>query len=90
MPQRMTKLPTKWFNIVLNTGVIPTNWCIGIIKPLYKGKGPQDQPDNYRGISLLSCVGKLFTSLNSRLSLYLESGCILGQEQAGFREVLDG
>jgi hypothetical protein len=46
-----------------------------------------DDPGNYRGITLLSCVGKLFTAcLNSRLSLYLESAGILGDEQAGFRD----
>ena len=43
-------------------------------------------PDNYRGITLLSCVGKLFTSLlNHRLCIFLEDYGILGEEQAGFR-----
>ncbi|CAL4122579.1 unnamed protein product, partial [Meganyctiphanes norvegica] len=41
---------------------------------------------NYRGITLLSCIGKLFTSvLNSRLYSYLTNENILGNEQAGFR-----
>ena len=43
-------------------------------------------PDNYRGITLLSCTSKLFTScLNFRLSCYVEEN-ILSQEQSGFRE----
>ena len=44
------------------------------------------RPDNYRGITLLSCTCKLFTAcLNSELSLYVNDD-ILGREQAGFRE----
>ena len=53
----------KLFNLVLDTGVIPSDWSIGMIKPLYKGKGSPESPDNYRGITLLSCVGKLFTAV---------------------------
>ena len=26
-------------DIVLNTGFIPTEWCLGIISPLYKNRG---------------------------------------------------
>ena len=76
----------KLFNIVLQSGIIPTDWCIGIIQPLFKNKGSADNPDNYRGITLLSCIGKLFTScLNARLSFYVEGAGIMGEEQAGFR-----
>ena len=42
--------------------------------------------NNYRGITLLSCLGKLFTSvINERLYSYLTNAKILGNEQAGFR-----
>ena len=76
----------KLFNIVLETGIIPSEWTIGVIKPLYKNKGDINDTNNYRGITLLSCIGKLFTSiLNSRLYTYLTSEDILGNEQAGFR-----
>ena len=77
---------TDFFNIVLNTGYVPTEWCLGIIHPLYKNKGPVTDPDNYRGITLLSCTSKLFTAcLNQRLSTYVDDN-ILGEEQAGFRK----
>jgi len=80
------QLIVHFFNIVLNTGCVPTEWCLGIIRPLYKNKGSVTDPDNYRGITLLSCTSKLFTScLNSRLSIYIDEH-ILGREQAGFRE----
>jgi hypothetical protein len=75
------------FNLVLLSGFVPTEWCIGIIKPLYKKRGSLDDTDNYRGITLLSCLGKLFTScLNWRLTTFLECAGIIGEEQAGFRD----
>ena len=74
------------FNTVLETGIIPTDWTIGIIKPLYKNKGDINYVNNYRGITLLSCLGKLFTSvLNTRLYSYLTTENIIGSEQVGFR-----
>ena len=42
---------------------------------------------NYRGISLLSVVAKVFSSiLNNRLTDYLENNDILVEEQNGFRK----
>ena len=58
-----------------------------MIQPIFKRKGSPDDPDNYRGITLLSCVAKLFTAcINKRLTDYIESTGQLGEEQAGFRE----
>ena len=75
-----------FLNIALNTGCVPTEWCSGIIRPLYKNTGPITDPDNYRGITLLSCTSKLFTAcLNRRLSRYVDDN-ILGNEQAGYRK----
>lgn len=86
-PGQVIECIVTLFNVVLNTGIVPTDWCIGVIQPIYKKKGSPDDPDNYRGITLLSCLGKLFTaSLNARLSNYVEGMGIIGGEQAGFRE----
>ena len=76
----------RLFNIVLESGIVPSEWTIGLIHPLYKKKGNPNDPNNYRGITLLSCLGKLFTAvLNERLTSYLEDNELLGDEQAGFR-----
>ena len=66
--------------------MVPTEWYLGIIYPLYIYNGLVSETDNYRGISLLSYTSKLFTSC-----LYLLLSCnvekhILGHKQAGFRE----
>ena len=75
------------FNIVFDSGIIPATWTEGIICPIYKNKGDAGNPDNYRGITILSCFGKLFTAvLNHRLNNYLENMNLLCEEQAGFRK----
>ena len=72
---------------ILNTGIIPTAWVEGLIIPLYKNKGDSLNVDNYRPITLLSCLGKLFTAvLNNRLNIFLEDLDILKENQAGFRQ----
>ena len=72
-------------NIVLYTGLVPTEWCLGIFNPLCKNKGPRSDPDNYRGITLLNCTCKLFKAcINTILYDYVQQD-ILGEEQAGFR-----
>ena len=44
------------------------------------------QGHNYRGITILSCLGKLFASVvNGRQTTYIEGNGLFGNEQAGFR-----
>lgn len=49
---------TKLFNKSLRTGVVPTEWKLANIIPLYK-HGVKSHIENYRPISLLSLVSKL-------------------------------
>lgn len=75
------------FNIVFNSGVIPESWSIGIIQPIYKNKGDPKDPDNYRAITLVSCVGKLFTAIiNNRLPLLADEINMISECQTGFRK----
>ena len=80
------------FNVFFDYGMIPAKWLESIICPIPKGTQPQDDkgkriPMNYRGISLLSCVFKIFSSiLNGRIVKHLESNDILVEEQNGFRK----
>lgn len=84
--QEMVELYTIMFNLVLKSGTVPRDWVIGMIQPIYKKKGDEKDPNNYRGITLLSCVSKLFTHLlNERLKEFTENNALLFEEQIGFR-----
>ena len=77
---------TRIFNLILESGHMPDDWCSSVIRPIYKNKGDPSDPKNYRGISLLSCFGKLFTScLNRRLTIFIENNNIVEAELAGFK-----
>jgi hypothetical protein len=59
----------------------------GIINPKNQNKGDVSDQSNYRPITLLSCMGKLFTAiLNMRLQKYTENYNLINEYQAGFRK----
>ena len=62
---------------------IPYEWSEGILCPIYK-KGDRNQCNNYRGISLLNIIYKIFAILlYSRLSKIIKP--VIGNYQMGFR-----
>ena len=82
--QEMMPAYLKLFNSVLTSGRMPNTWCRGLITPIYKSGGRND-PSNYRGICVSSCLGKLFCSiLNQRLLELFNSLNILHNSQIGF------
>ena len=86
-PPALIRIYSRIFNLVLDTGIIPDNWTIGVIKPVYKNKGDRMDPDNFRAITLISCLGKLFTSIiNDRLTFYANEISLISFNQAGFRK----
>ena len=77
---------TKLLNIVFDTGLLPDSWLLGNIIPIYKNKGEIRNPENYRPITLLSCLGKLFTAvINNRLNKFSRERHLINDSQAGFR-----
>ena len=64
--------------------MIPEDWECGVIIPLYK-KGDRMNFDNYRGITLMDVVGKVFSGiLQEWLEKWYEG--LIVEEQAGFRK----
>ena len=79
----------KFFNRCFKTGIVPDIWSKALIKPIPKG-GSTDRriPLNYRGISLLPTISKVYSSvLNERLLSYLENNSLLTDTQNGFRKL---
>ena len=64
----------------------PAVWAEGIICSIFKG-GVKNNPGNYRGISLLSCISRIFTGVrNKSLVNWIEKRKLFGYSQPGFRE----
>ena len=74
----------KLFNLVFDSNAKIEQWAVAILTPILKS-GPKMDPSNYRGISILSCLGKLYTAiLNKRLMKYAIEQGILKPEALGF------
>ncbi len=80
----MGDLLLKLFNNILQHEHFPNQWSKGFIIPIFKS-GDIDDPNNYRGITISNCLGKLFTKLlNTRLTNYLIDNRIISSCQIGF------
>ena len=82
----MVQCICKLFNLVYESGCYPSQWSESMIKPLFKS-GSENDPSNYRGISISSCLSKLFSRvLYNRLDTYIFKNDILVNNQIGFRK----
>ncbi len=78
-----SKIITSLFNSLF--GTYQESWKHGLVKPIFKN-GDQTNPKNYRGITLTSCLGKLFNQiLNARLVKNFEYYNIFADNLMGFR-----
>src|SRR5678816_1578033 len=75
----------RLYNICWRSGEVPQDWEDGCLVPLYKGKGDRMECGNYRGICLLSVVGKVYGRILIERVRGLTEGR-MGEEQGGFRE----
>ena len=84
---QMKRVYVDLFNRILRDGQIPESWTMGMIVPIYKNKGDKSDANNYRGITILSCLGKLFTSvINDRLTKFADESKLINENQTGFRK----
>ena len=74
------------FNAILCSRHYPKEWKLGIIVNLYKA-GNTSHTDNYRGLTINSCLAKVFNMiLNNRLVKFLDEKNIISDFQIGFRK----
>jgi len=72
----------RCINAAWNTGSAPKAWKRAALVPIYK-KGDKLAADNYRGVTLLDVVGKVYvTVIHSRIRAHLCSQLL--QSQCGF------
>jgi endonuclease/exonuclease/phosphatase family metal-dependent hydrolase len=58
----MTSAITKLVNAIMKAGQIPSKLKLGIVTPIWK-KNEKTKPTNYRGITVISVIGKIVESL---------------------------
>jgi len=69
---------------MLAQGIYPERLKFSLIKPIYKS-GDKSSPSNYRPISLLPVLSKIFEKvIYNRLFDNLHSNVILNERQHGF------
>ncbi|KAK3557834.1 hypothetical protein QTP86_003172 [Hemibagrus guttatus] len=74
---------TRLCNIAWRSGTVPLDWVTGVVVPLFK-KGDRRVCSNYRGITLLSLPGKVYSRvLERRVRPLVEPR--IQEEQCGFR-----
>ena len=78
---------TKIFIRSINTGIFPTEWKLARVTPIFK-KGKRDDPNNYRPISVIPTVAKIFEKIAyDQLCDYLNDNNLLTHCQSGFRSL---
>lgn len=76
---------TFLFNMSLSTGIFPSAFKIAKVKPLYKS-GDKLDVNNYRPISLLSSLSKVFEKiLKKRITDFISRYRIISEKQYGFQ-----
>ncbi|KAK3561731.1 hypothetical protein QTP86_012984 [Hemibagrus guttatus] len=74
---------TRLCNIAWRSGTVPLDWAIAVVVPLFK-KGDRRVCSNYRGITLLSLPGKVYSRvLERRVRPLVEPR--IQEEQCSFR-----
>ncbi|MCG8431474.1 MAG: hypothetical protein MJA29_09920, partial [Candidatus Omnitrophica bacterium] len=75
----------RLFNLIIERETFPDCWKLGIIVPVFKNKDPKSCPSNYRPITLLNSMSKLFErALYSPMLEHLQRNNLLFERQSGF------
>ena len=75
---------TILFNRSRSESKFPAIWKVSHVTPLHK-KGPKEFCNNYRPISLLSCIGKVLEKcIHKHVYNFLQYNNIITQSQSGF------
>lgn len=82
---QLSKALVKPVNESLASGTFPVSFKVARVKALYKGKGSKSDPSNYRPISVLSNLSKIFEKLlYQRIYDFLDTHSLIATNQFGF------
>ena len=80
----------KLFNQIYESSLYPGVWKYDILNPIHKS-GEKDDPNNFRGVAIASCFGKLFTTmLRNRLQAFCDKNGLISKFQgSGKKKIHD-
>jgi hypothetical protein len=70
-------------NQILQSQIIPTNWQMGTVTRIYKGKGTKAKCSNERGMTVSSNFGKLFERIVNEMAKQVTN---VSDAKAGVKE----
>ncbi len=74
------------YNLCWSKGYHPNLWKIPLSILINKPDKPTNDPNNYRPIALINCLGKILEHIiKTKLTEYIENNNLINTEQAGFR-----
>ena len=77
---------TQLFNKSLAIGKYPSSWKHAKVRPIFKRKGTPSDANNYRPISLLPCLSKIFGKIVfSSIYKHITEFSLLSDRQSGYR-----
>jgi hypothetical protein len=95
IPNRLLKLSaaiiapslTSIYSKSIQTGIFPQGWKLAKVTPIFK-KGDKTDPGNYRPVSVIPVVSKVFEKIiYDQLFAYFNENNLLVQNQSGFRNL---
>ena len=82
----LSNILAELFNKCLNESCFPDCWKVSSVAPVFKNVGERSTAKNYRPVSLLSVVNKVFEKLvNNRIVDHVEKCGLFSDFEYGFR-----
>ena len=77
---------SRLINDCIDTDTFPSEWKSAKVTPIYKEQGSEDDKNNYRPISVLPKLSKIFEKyIHQALYSYMRNNKLLYNLQSGFR-----
>ena len=76
---------THFDNASLTNKIVISDWKVSKVTPIYKGKGNKEEAGNYRLISLIGHIMKIFEKeIKTQLMVYLEINDLIAIDQSAY------